>query len=331
MNIQLSTLILACAVASATAALGCSSESNSAAPLASVPNDGGFDAEGNKALAWECDTSHNGWERCTDNRVEYCHIVSGMDPHFHWGADCVSLGLACVDVDDKGNAACVDSSKSCTPVDQKCDQNAAYFCVNGKLAQEPCGTAKECHADEGIPHCEDKGTECGGHGHLDAGTCHCDTGYVVDPADAKNCASAVEFPLQSCDLFRATPANESVVSTFADFPKAHADLDKPYTVTLPDNAPSYVHFPVQATGEYVLFLSDPSRFDAFMHRSGSNVSPPASGGVPNGMCSDLIKDHWHASLTFDGAATDTKVPYVVRFKAVPGGGPVSFMIRAEGE
>jgi len=303
----------------------CSSDTDSASP--NPTSDGGSDVDAGQQVSWQCDDSHNGWERCSENRVQYCHVVSGMEPHYHWGADCVSLGLACIDIDQKGNAACVDNSATCSSSDEKCDQNTAYFCVNGKMAQEPCGTAKQCHADSATPHCEEKGSECGGNGHLDGESCHCDTGYVIDPDNAKNCIAEVGFPQQSCNMFGQAATNEKSVTAFADFSKAHADLDRPYTVVLPDNAPSYVHFPVQATGEYVLFLSDSGRFDAFMHRNGSDVTPAAAGGVPNGKCSETIKDHWHETLTFDGAATDAKVPYIIRFKAVPGGGTVTFMVR----
>lgn len=451
-------------------AAACGSDSEDVSPSADA---GGADSTVDAGASWECEASRNGWERCNDNRVQYCHIVTGMDPHFHWGADCVSLGLTCVEVDGS-NAACVDNNTPCTVADERCAENVAYFCVGGKLAQEPCGTARECHDTSGTPRCEDKSTECGGNGHLDAGACVCDSGYVVDPDNATNCISEVgfpqlacndfagsatpeaavsdfasfedahveldqpyqialpanaagyvhfpvtrsgeyvvflsdagvfdalmnrngqdlspsasggvanakcadsikdhwhaslvfdapvgqtpipyvvrfkavaspssvkvlikrndaeapAFPLASCDMFRASHTSESVVTSFQDFKNAHANLDQPYDVTLPDNAPAYLHFPVKATGEYVIFLSDPDRFDAFVHRSGTDVSPAATGGVGNGSCGELIQDHWHGSLTFDGAATDTVVPYIVRFKAVAGGGKVSFLIREKGE
>lgn len=32
--------------------------------------------------------------------------------------------------------------------------------------------------------------ECGGHGHLHGDHCHCDLGYVIDPADPMNCVPA---------------------------------------------------------------------------------------------------------------------------------------------
>jgi hypothetical protein len=55
------------------------------------------------------------------------------------------------------------------------------------MAVEPCGTAKECHIDDSEAHCEEKSSECGGHGHLHNGECHCDTGYKLDPNDNKKC------------------------------------------------------------------------------------------------------------------------------------------------
>ncbi|MDX9722585.1 MAG: hypothetical protein RBU37_17695 [Myxococcota bacterium] len=275
---------------------------------------------------WVCDASHDGWEKCTDNKVQHCHIVEGMDHHFHWGADCAALGLTCMVRGEAGHAACVDTATPCTETDQRCENNTAYFCIDGKLAQDPCGTSKHCHADEGVPHCEElDDEECSGHGHLHDGECHCEEGYVLAPDDATKCVSEVDFPTQSCTLFAGTAHSEAAVTPFSEFPNAHVELDQVYEVTLPDNVESYVHFPVTESAEYVIFLSTAGIFGAFLHRNESSIN--ASGGVPNGMCSDTIADHYHAELSFDGAETDTKVPYIVRFNAVSGGATVKVLIR----
>lgn len=279
----------------------------------------------------ECMEGRDGWEQCVDNKVQYCHLVSGMAPHFHWGSDCVSLGLSCIALSES-KAGCIDMASSCTPGEFKCESNTAHTCVSqgdlGHWVVEPCGTAKTCHVEATTAHCESLGEEeCGGHGHLHDDECHCDQGYKVDAANKLLCVAAVDFPTQACTEFAAATSAEAAVSAFADFSKAHMDLDKPYLITLPAGVPSYVHFPVTVTGEYVVFLGKAGVFDTFMHRAGTDVTPAPSGGVANGKCATTITDHWHAALTFDGAATDTKVPYIIRFKAQAVDGTVVVMVK----
>ncbi|PID38300.1 MAG: hypothetical protein CSB49_06330 [Proteobacteria bacterium] len=286
-------------------------------------DDGGATA---KAGFGDCTKDRPDWRQCSEGKIQVCHVVSGMDPHFHWGADCKSLGLSCVNINKQGKAACVDETKTCATADEKCEGNTAYFCVDGKLGQEPCGTAATCHVEAGeAPHCEAASEACGGHGHLHDGACRCDTGYKVDPADKANCVADKAFTEIACDEFAVTPKSETVVEVFASFEDVHVDLDTPYEVTLPDDKPSYLHFSVTETGEYVIFLSEAGVFDTFMHRNETEVAP--AGGVANGKCATAIRDHWHADLTFDGAPGDTKVPYIVRFKAVAGGKTVTLMIK----
>jgi len=261
-----------------------------------LPPDGGAPA------SWECDSSHDGWKRCDEGKIKYCHVVAGMDPHFHWGTDCAARELECVEIDDTGAAACVDSETACTAQDVRCDQNTAYFCVDGNLAQEPCGTASTCEMVDGLPGCVEKSV----------------------PAE--------DLAKLACDAFAAGPDPETAVSDFASFKDAHVDLDHAYAIQLPDGVPGYVHFPVKATGEYVIFLSDAGRFDTFMHRDGTEVSPAATGGVAASSCANVVGDHWHATLAFDAeAGVNGPVPYVVRFKAVPGGATVKVMIGVKGE
>lgn len=292
-----------------------------------LPPDGG-----DAPASWECDSSHDGWKRCDGGKIKYCHVVAGMDPHFHWGTDCAARALECVEIGDEGAAACVDSETPCSAQDVRCDQNTAYFCVDGNLAQEPCGTASTCEMVDGLPGCVEKSGECGGHGHLVSGACVCDDGYVPDPSDSTACVPAEDLAKLACDSFAASPDPETAVSDFASFEDAHMDLDHAYAVQLPDGVPGYVHFPVKATGEYVIFLSDAGRFDAFMHRDGTEVSPAATGGVAASSCASVVGDHWHVALTFDAeAGANGPVPYIVRFKPVPGGATVKAMIRVKGE
>lgn len=275
----------------------------------------------------ECTTERDGWEQCSDNKIQYCHIVTGMDPHFHWGTDCEAQGLTCVNINNQGSAACVDPAQSCTTADERCENNTAYFCVEGSLAIDACGTAATCHDDEGTPHCEEKTDECSGHGHLHDGTCHCDDGYSVDPNDATKCVADEDFETTSCNLFATTATDESVVTAFEDFSQAHADLDTLYKITLPDNQASYLHFPVMETGTYTIMLSEADAFDSFMHRDQTDKTTLSE--TLTFSCNDQIKDHHRAALDFDGSATDTKVPYIVRFKAIAGGKTLSFAIRME--
>ena len=268
---------------------------------------------GNNDESFECTTERDAWEQCLDNKVQYCHIVEGMDPHFHWGADCQTLGYECVQTSES-QAACLDEGSTCTVCEFKCEANSAYTCVDheghGHWAIEPCGTAATCHEEADAAHCEEESSEeCGGHGHLHDAECHCNEGYGHDGDDTSTC---VINPQAICDLFAEVPHSHSVVTVFADFPDAHADLYEPVEVELPVNAASYVHFPVTHDGEYVIFVDTLGAIDAVMHRDGSEVGSFHAAGA-SGKCSDAIPEHYHAELEMDGDGD--KVPYIVRFAA----------------
>jgi hypothetical protein len=303
-------------------AVGCSDDSGTSPGTdgAVVGDGGGFGA---------CTNDRPDWKQCSDGKIQVCHIVSGMDPHFHWGADCAALGLSCVNIDNQGKAACVDESKSCAAADEKCDSNTAYFCVDGKLGQEPCGTAAECHAGAGeAPHCEEKGTECGGHGTLHGDHCDCDTGYKQDPADKTNCIAEKEFAEIACDDFSGAAAALTPASSFADWSKAHAELDKVYELTLSESGETFLHFDVKESGEYVIFLSEVDALDTFLDESEQAVTP--AGGVPNGKCATAIKDHWHADMTLPTGSTEMAT--IVRFKkATAAGQKVKILIKHNDE
>jgi hypothetical protein len=289
-----------------------------------TPDAGAKDGSTDGSAAWQCDKNHNGWEQCQNNRIVVCHgdIAS---PHFHNAEDCGGKSLTCMAGDEPGEAACVDSTKACAASDVRCDQNTAYFCIDGKLAVKACGTAKECHLHQGEAHCEKKSGECGGHGHVHGSECECDPGYKKDPANALNCIEE-DFAEHSCELFKGTASTGTAVDTFSDFSQSHVSIDTPYAITLPDNKPSYVHFPVAEDGEYVIFVSEAGVLDTVMHRNETDVSPAPKNGGANAKCATDIKEHFEADLKKDDAQAD-KVPYILRFKAIAGGKTVTVMVR----
>ncbi len=230
--------------------------------------------------AWECDASHDGWERCTDeDAVEWCHDMEGS-PHFHEGTDCAELGYACTEYGE-GLAACVDPSTSCEEGEAWCEDNTARFCVDGQVAVEPCSSVQECHAHDGEAVCED----------------------------------TVDFdPQQACDILADGPSEDKAVTTDFDsvFDGAyHADLATAVTVTLPDQQASYIHFPVEHDSEYVVFLDTEGVLQAILDKDGADSG--ASGGAPNGMCPESLVDHWHAHLHNHTGST---VPFVLELAAV---------------
>ena len=324
-SISNTNLLLACAsLIGISLALGaCGSDDDPANPAAGGAGGSagsGASAGSGGSSAWQCDADHADWESCSENKVQYCHIVSGMAPHFHWGMDCEALGYTCHD-DGAGHATCVDMAQTCTAGEFRCEDNTAYNCIDGHMGIETCGTAQTCHEEASEAHCEEASNECGGHGHVHDNMCHCDDGYKVDPEDPLNCVAEVSFAQLACDEFQSgTVEQRQVVTTFAEVfgPDSRADLDVPVEVQLPDNQVSYIHFPVTATGEYVLFFDKAGVFDTVLHRgdktTGQAVSPPPSGGTPNGKCETVLPEHWHASLTYDGDGSGP-VPYVLQFKA----------------
>jgi len=282
------------------------------------------DNNNNNVNDWECAEGRDGWERCVGDQIQYCHEVAGMTPHFHNGRDCAAEGLACVEEADHHESFCVDMSVTCTDSEFRCEGNTAYNCIDGHEAQEPCGTGI-CHEHTDEAHCEDQSEECGGHGHIDGDHCHCDTGYVLDPDDPLNCVSEVPFPQQACDNFQnGTVEQKSVTTTFADVfaPDYHADLDVPVEVTLPAGSPSYIHFPIMETGEYVLFLNTTGVFETSYDRDATELA--VSGGTPNGMCDTVLTEHWHIEATMD--ATQPPVPGVLEFSAPATETTVRFII-----
>ena len=276
---------------------------------------------------WTCDEDHDDWRGCSENKVQYCHILEGMDPHFHWLTDCESLGYSCVE-EVAGEAVCVDYDQTCDAGSFSCDadSNTAYNCVDGHLAVEPCGTSKTCHEEDDEAHCEEvDDEECGGHGHLHDDECHCNDGYIIDEDDPMLCIAEVSFPEQSCQLFEnGTVESKSVTTVFDEVFSAdtHADLDLPVSVTLPAGEVSYIHFPCPESGEFVFFLTQSEMLDGVLDKDGNEIL--FSGGVPNGMCEEVLVDHYHADLTNDAGET---IPFVLRFAAPDTATELSFMVR----
>ncbi len=282
--------------------------------------------------SWECSAETNGWERCTENKIEYCHIVEGMDPHFHWSDDCESKGYKCVETAE-GEAVCVDETASCSEGEFSCDseKNIAYNCIDGHKSIESCGTSKACHEEDAKAHCEAVAEdECGGHGHLHDNECHCDEGYVVDPDNSKNCIEEIAFPQLACNQFTEnTPEEVTAVTSFADFKDVHVETDIPVTVTLSANSEGYVHFPVRHTadegGAYVIFLNKAEILDKVLDMNENELL--ISGGTANGKCPDTLVEHWHVTTTYDDVTSDSPKPAIIKFKALEEATTVSLIIK----
>ena len=257
-------------------------------------------AAGAAGTSFQCSEATAGWEQCVDGQVQYCHIVAGMQPHFHWGTDCQSLGYECLEL-SQSEAACLDQDSTCTVGEFRCQDNTAYNCVDhegyGHFTVVPCGTSAACHEHDGEAHCV-----------------HAETTFT---------------PQDACDAMTADEVEETAVvaefsAVFAE--DYHADLGIRVHVTLPDDQPSYLHFAVFSAGQFAVFLDQPAVFDGILHRDQTDVT--VSGGSAVELCSIDAPEHWHANLGWDGDGTEgtTPVPYVIRFQAVAGGAEVSFAV-----
>ncbi len=267
-----------------------------------------------------CTDERDGWEKCENNRIQWCHVLEGMDPHFHEGSNCEALGLTCVEHarehDDHTHyeAFCVDESMICEAGTFACVDNTAQNCIDGVMALEPCGT-KHCHEEAAEAVCEQEGEEvCGGHGHMDGDTCHCDENYELDPDDPANCIAVLSFPEMACRTFADEkddiPTDHRLDATDTK-PGPHAHLDEVMEAhLLAANASNYVHFPVLETGEYVMFLDTAGVVVTFYDKDGEEV--PFTNPGPNGMCSDALTDHFHISATYTGDG-ENPVPTIVEF------------------
>ena len=157
--------------------------------------------------------------------------LEGMDPHFHEGANCETLGYECIQLSGS-EAACLDTGSYCTVGEFKCEENTAYNCADydgqGHWAIEPCGTVETCTLDT-TAFCEQAES-------------------TFDPQDA-------------CEAMTGeSEETKSVVTVFDDVfsENSHLDLGERVHLTLPDNQISYIHFPVFSCGE-VCGVLGPSR------------------------------------------------------------------------
>mgnify|MGYP001292112109 CR=1 FL=1 len=284
--------------------------------------DGDSDEETEGAL-WDgvCTEERSGWEKCDSNRIQWCHVVEGMEAHFHEGLNCEALSLTCVEheLEEDGavsyRAFCVDESMTCGDGEFACSDNTAQNCIDGVMALEPCGT-KHCHeeADEAV--CEYPGDEeCGGHGQLVDETCQCDENYETDPEDATNCISTLSFPEMACRIFneqKDSVAEEHHLDATDSRPGPHAHLYEVMEVhLLAANASNYMHFPVMETGEYVMFLDTAGVVANIYDKDGNEV--PFTNPGPNGKCADVLVDHFHISGTYTGDGSSPE-PAIVEFQ-----------------
>jgi hypothetical protein len=310
-------LVASLAWAAGTILAGCSDDDDDDG-AGNTGNTGGTGADEDVIVGeFECEDGRDGWEMCVNDEVRYCHIVEGMDPHFHGGIDCASDGLTCV-VNDEHEAACVDPNTSCNEGEFKCEDNTAYNCVDGNWAMRACGTAAECHEEEDEAHChaheDEGGEECGGHGHLDGDECHCDEFYEVDADDATVCILA-DPPGLACDAYHnhgphAATAADSAAGSLN--PDAHAELLERIDVTLLEGQQSFIHFPVTETGDYVVMMSAADVLVGVADAEGTLLTTADDKAGANPQCDTELVEHWHAHLEYTGDGTDP-VPHVLEF------------------
>lgn len=286
-------LLLAMSLCFVTAT-GCGDDNDEEARTSD--NEIGLDSE----KSFECSEDKDGFEQCVEGKVQYCHVVEGMAPHFHWGADCETLGYECVELSES-EAACLAGSTSCTVGEFRCEENAAYNCVdhggNGHFAFEPCGTAATCHEHKDEARCEQRESD-------------------FEPQIACNAITGGDEETKA-----VVTAFDQVFSE-----EHHADLGIKVHVTLPDNEASYIHFPVFTCGEYAVFVDQAGVFDGVQHREETELL--ASGGTAVDVCSEDIPEHWHVEIEWEGADTEgeSPVPYVIRFKAIEGSAEIRFAV-----
>lgn len=236
------------------------------------------------AESFACTADKAGWEQCTDNMVQWCHAEAGMEPHFHWGANCQDLGQSCVELSGT-EAACVDTSSSCSAGEHRCEKETAYNCLaDGHWAVEPCIGTTICHEAAAGAICQDE------------------------------CASF--DPQLACDALATTPESKQVAAIFSEVldEAYHAELDTAVQVTLPDGAASYIHFPVTQSGRYLVFLDTADVLGTILGADETDMTP--AGGGPNDACPDDLLDRYYADLIYDGSG-GAPVPFVIRFNAGP--------------
>jgi hypothetical protein len=122
------------------------------APLALGGCDGGGESVRSQ---FECAAETDGWERCDEGLVQWCHALS--DPHFHAGRDCARDGLLCVvGLDHLGYCAAEEDRCDEASTAGECVEGAAYNCVEGRRGERRCGVGKTCEVFNGLARCVDR-------------------------------------------------------------------------------------------------------------------------------------------------------------------------------
>jgi len=198
---------------------------------------------------------------------------------------------------------------------------------------EQCGPdghahAAECHCFSGQQptqidgkkycvqqDCSAEEKECSGHGHLEDGTCHCDEGFEQDHDDKIKCVAEHEHDIdhEACEAAESITENVTAVSAFDKFSDAHVDLATGAEITLPEGKESFVHFPVDETGEIALYIDREGVFDSAYDKNQNTLTVESAGA--NEDCSSELKEVYHISATND---TGSKVPAILKFKAAGG-------------
>lgn len=146
--------------------------------VAGACGDDGTPASGTTEAWSTCTEERDGWERCEDGNVIWCHAFG--TPHFHTGARCASAGFECVSITES-RAVCSSPDETCEDGEFSCRENTALNCLDGQVALWPCGTRLQCMTEPSLSlaTCWDPSptAPCSGHGDLYESGCVCNPGY----------------------------------------------------------------------------------------------------------------------------------------------------------
>jgi len=170
--------------------------------------------------------------------------------------------------------------------------------------------------------CKEAETECSGHGHLENGECHCDEGFKQDHDDKTICIPDSEehdVDYEACEAVENIGENVTAADVFEKFDEAHVDLVVGAEITLPEQKEGFVHFPVEHTGEFAIYIDREDVVESVYDSERNELSIENAGS--NGDCSDKLKEILHISATNESG---TKTPVIIKFKAK--GGKVKIFI-----
>jgi hypothetical protein len=100
---------------------------------------------------WLCSALHDGWERCVDDAIEWCHGLG--EPHFHIAQDCAADGLTCATNPRDHLAYCVHAQPCPGLVGGICEGSEAVNCLDGARATRRCADDAPCVVSEGWARC----------------------------------------------------------------------------------------------------------------------------------------------------------------------------------